>query len=279
MIFEQTKNDSFFHVILYFFFSNQRFECGRWFGKGVEDGAIERLLIAESIQAQKIADLVQKSDVSRGYSIGRHWNRFWTLSDQIPATDQLPDLIGQAVNLLCRACIYDSAGSKSDSNGITCEVFTNRALFDLLLGETQILATFAAIFHDGFRCKSSRYSFRPSDHLWDVLVRNRTTGDSAADDTDSEHFSASIGKLLQRIDEQAATLSKEDRVRLLVLICLRDHLLLSLFRSMLRSRCLSTHYDTGAFLRQSSTSNFLEQVLSPLQHIRLQLPPEITKGI
>jgi hypothetical protein len=262
----------------------------------VEDGSVERLLIAEPIQPQLIPDLIQKSDASRGYSIGRHWNRLWN-SDVVPTSDQLPDLIGRSVNLLCRACLtipqvsndLDSTTSSDLSTTSltigrnnrafehTYELLSNPTLFDLLFGEQQIVTTFAAALHDGFRCKTSRYSFRPSEHLWDMLLKVQP--DSEPIDVSDRRLTTIISKLLQRIAEQAVTLGKEDRVRLLILLCIRERALPTLFRTILQSRCLSLYYEPTAFLRQSSSAHFLDQVLGPLDDIQLQLPPDITKGI
>lgn len=273
-----------------------RFDCGHWFGKSIEDGSIERLLIAEPISPKTIPDLIQKNEASRGYSIGRHWTRLWT-SEALPNADQLPDLLGRAVNLLCRACLTSRNASKqilsSDSFNKTnysdldnnsnehtpvfsdqmYELLSNQPLFDILFGDQQILATFSAALHDGFRCKTSRYSFRPSEHLWDMLVKLQSETNLS-----NQSFTL-ILNLIAKISEQVTTLSKEDRVRLLILISLRDQLLFQLFDAVLKSKFLTLYYTSTAFLRQPSSAHFLTQVLSPLIDIHLQLPPEITKGI
>lgn len=228
--------------------------------------------MVESIQPQSIPELVHKTDASKGYSIGRHWNRLFETED-VPSSDQLADWLGRAVNLLCRTCL---PLAESDATDLTNDSMINENVLDLLFGERQTLFTFSAVLHDGFRCRSSRYSFRPSEHVWDLLIRLHS--DLASEQHQEKKINL-LQRIFKRIVEQTNSLGKEDRMRLLILICMRDRLLITLFEKILQSRLLSIYYESNAFLRQASTAHFLNQVLNPLIDIRLQLPIELTKGV
>lgn len=237
----------------------------------MDDGAAERLLLAEPIPAGGIVELVHREEASRGFSIGRHWSRL-SEPEPLPSGAQLADWLGRAVNLLCRLC------------AVPAQPPPIQPLLELLLGDRQTLCTFAAVLHDGFRSRASRYSFRPAEHPWDlalkVLAELPPTPAASAKQPDVRLAGAQrLRQAADRLSRQASSVGKQDRLRLLLLVALREHLLPFLFEQLLQSKWLTVYYEPGAFLRHEPSVLFLAQVLSPLSDLRMRLPAEITKGV
>lgn len=82
-----------------------RFQCNRWLGKNIDDGACEFIVNSEQISNEKAIEQMKKSLLSKGSSIGRQltaFKAFDTERIEVIESDELRDLLGKSVNLITR---------------------------------------------------------------------------------------------------------------------------------------------------------------------------------
>ena len=80
-----------------------RFQCNRWLGKNIDDGACEFIVNGEQIANEKAIDHLKKSLLIKGSSIGRQLTKaFDSERVEIIESDELKDLLGKSVNLITR---------------------------------------------------------------------------------------------------------------------------------------------------------------------------------
>jgi hypothetical protein len=60
----------------------QKFPCGRWLGKGIDDDSLERLLIAEPIEQYEINDLLNMQSFSSPYNANRSSSPTFNRNDE-----------------------------------------------------------------------------------------------------------------------------------------------------------------------------------------------------
>lgn len=93
-----------------------KFYCNRWFGRNIDDGSTERVLIGE-LMIGSIGDVIKKSNQTRSSSIGRNWTRNsdqYSKEESFTAED-LQTLLGESVNQIMK--YYFNA--QNNSNIIT----------------------------------------------------------------------------------------------------------------------------------------------------------------
>lgn len=84
-----------------------RFQCNRWLGKNIDDGACEFIVNGEQIANEKAIEHLKKSLLAKGSSIGRQLTNYAKAfeSERITESvepDELKDLLGKSVNLITR---------------------------------------------------------------------------------------------------------------------------------------------------------------------------------
>ena len=92
------------------------FPCHHWFGRNVEDDAMERILVAHDIQDfGQISDLIKKSQ-NKTSSIGRHFGRGGSIydSNKDMPLEKLQLLLKQRVDDILRCCFNDTLDSGDD---------------------------------------------------------------------------------------------------------------------------------------------------------------------
>ncbi|KAK2539725.1 hypothetical protein Q9233_001765 [Columba guinea] len=134
-----------------------KFPCGRWLGKGVDDGSLERILIGELVSSTSDEELgkqcrtppQQKSPTTaRRLSITS-----LTGKNTKPNAGQIQEGIGEAVNNI----VKHFHKPEKERGSLTI----------LLCGENGLVAALEQVFHHGF--KSSRI-FHKNVFIWDFIA-------------------------------------------------------------------------------------------------------------
>ena len=278
-----------------------RFPCNKWFGRNIEDGATERIMIGElMVEGTCIGDVMKKSrHPVRSSSIGRNWTRNSNQEEEEElhmSADELQQRLGEIVNNLVRfyyshlssgggVKLLTSNGSPSRASCSTLSALNSptnhhQTLLKLLFASKQLLPTLQLIFYHGFKNRA-RSSFRKQLFLWDYLLRLQMelkllmNGNQEAKEEEKRFVN-----LIESISSKAPNWGKDGKLQLFLLATLRDKLW-SVFLPLLSSRpsLLAQFYTTSSFLRDASLLTFLLQLLSTFKDIHLFLDPSITNGI
>lgn len=170
--------------------------------------------------------------------------------------------------------------SSLDMPKMASVVSSSNTLLNLLLEDKQIIWIFLRVLKDGFRSKSFHYTFRTAERTWDFLQRmQRELQEPRAEQDDPRTQTIQLCTIIEQVHIHASQMSKDDKTRILLLVCLREHLLLHLFECIFASRFLTNYYEPDSFICERKNQEFLKQVLIPLNDIQLQLIPELTKGV
>ena len=169
-----------------------RFNCNRWFGRNIDDGATERVMIGELITCS-ISDAIKKSyQSSRSSSIGRNWFRS-SDNQQVDKDDlsieELQTLLGENVNQIMKYYFsenqngdhhlnevkklvskFQKQSSASSTLNKSSRNLRSRNLLNLLFGNRKLLWTIERIFYFGFK-NGGRSSFRKQNYIWDYILR------------------------------------------------------------------------------------------------------------
>ncbi|CAJ0943171.1 unnamed protein product [Ranitomeya imitator] len=136
-----------------------KFPCGRWLGKGVDDGSLERVLIGELITPVSDDDLGKQSrtpPLQKSPTLARRLS-ITSLSgkNSKPNAGQIQEGIGEAVNNI----VKHFHKPEKERGSLTI----------LLCGESGLVSALEQVFHHGF--KSARI-FHKSVFIWDFIVKN-----------------------------------------------------------------------------------------------------------
>jgi hypothetical protein len=99
--------------------SKNRFHCNRWFGRNIDDGSTERVLIGELLTGS-ITDILKKTNPTRSSSIGRNWTRSseqYSSKEECLSVEDLQTMLGENVNQIMK--YYFNAQNNALSGGQT----------------------------------------------------------------------------------------------------------------------------------------------------------------
>ncbi|WAR09276.1 DEN5A-like protein [Mya arenaria] len=224
-----------------------KFVCGRWLGKGVEDGSIERLLVAELLSQNSQA----------GGTTGN-----LTIPD-------IQEMLGHAVNGLIKH-FYRSEKERGN-------------LTYLLCGDKGLVQCIELIFLYGFR--SSRL-FRNKFYTWDYLERVRShlepsmsrEGGRRRTEAEVALFWA-LSSLLSKINEDAESVGKDGKFQIFVCVGIRDHTLQSWLPMIARNVITAQMYEEKSFMRDNDLITFITHILDTLNDFNIVLEPSLVRGL
>ncbi|CAG0883869.1 unnamed protein product [Darwinula stevensoni] len=243
-----------------------KFPCGRWLGRNVDDGSIERLLVGELMPlAANDANIVESCrgppSRPRSPSVSRR-----------STVGQLQNMLSDAVNSLVK---HFHKAEKERGN-----------LTILLCGDGGLVPSLEQVL--GFGFKSSRF-FSRNLYLWDYLVRvqafyitnvkqNKAEGKRP---TNPEHYRIikSFCLLVDRIGKASSTLGKDDRFQLFIVLSVRDHLLSCFLDPLAEAPPTSQMFEEYCFLRDPELREFLQKLLNTLHEFNMVVEGSLTKGI
>ncbi|XP_062446288.1 DENN domain-containing protein 5B isoform X4 [Rhea pennata] len=250
-----------------------KFPCGRWLGKGVDDGSLERILIGELVSSTSDEELgkqcrtppQQKSPTTaRRLSITS-----LTGKNTKPNAGQIQEGIGEAVNNI----VKHFHKPEKERGSLTI----------LLCGENGLVAALEQVFHHGF--KSSRI-FHKNVFIWDFIEKAVAYFETSDQIGDNEE-----GLLLQRsscksfchyvtaINTAPRNIGKDGKFQILVCLGTRDHLLPQWIPLLAECPPITRMYEENALLRDRMTVNSLIRVLQTLQDFNIVLEGSLIKGV
>ncbi|KAM6153927.1 DENN domain-containing protein 5B isoform 2-T2 [Erethizon dorsatum] len=250
-----------------------RFPCGRWLGKGVDDGSLERILIGELMAPVAEEDLgkqcrtppQQKSPATaRRLSVSS-----LTGKAARPNAGQIQEGIGEAVNNI----VKHFHKPEKERGSLTV----------LLCGENGLVAALEQVFHHGF--KSARI-FHKNVFIWDFVekaVAYFETTDQILDSEDDVLIQKSSCKTfchyVNAINTAPRNIGKDGKFQILVCLGTRDRLLPQWIPLLAECPAITRMYEESALLRDHMTVNSLIRILQTIQDFSIVLEGSLIKGV
>ncbi|MEE6477700.1 hypothetical protein FKM82_011596 [Ascaphus truei] len=250
-----------------------KFPCGRWLGKGVDDGSLERILIGELITPVSDEDLGKQSRTppqQKSPTMARRLSITSLTGKSIkPNAGQIQEGIGEAVNNI----VKHFHKPEKERNSLTI----------LLCGESGLVSALEHVFHHGF--KSARI-FQKNVFIWDFIekaVAYFETTDQIRDSEEDQLLPRSSCKTFCRyvntIVAAPRNIGKDGKFQLLVCLGSRDHLLAQWIPLLAECPAITRMYEDSALLRDHMAVNTLVRVLQTLQDFNIVLDGSLIKGV
>uniref|UniRef100_A0A8C7FFF4 DENN/MADD domain containing 5B n=1 Tax=Oncorhynchus kisutch TaxID=8019 RepID=A0A8C7FFF4_ONCKI len=240
-----------------------KFPCGRWLGKGVDDGSLERVLIGEL--ALPNAD----EDFGRGCRTPDMQHSPGQTRRVKPTSAQIQEAIGEAVNSICK----HFHKPEKERGSLTI----------LLCGEVGLVGALELFFHNGF--KSARL-FQKTVFVWDFVEKAVAYMESADQMGDMQETAEPLGltcvslcHYVSAINSSPRNIGKDGKFQLLVCLGARDRLLIQWLPLLVECPVIQRMYEESALLRDRTTVNALIAVLQTLHDFPITLEASLVKGI
>ncbi|KAF7387522.1 hypothetical protein HZH68_013199 [Vespula germanica] len=253
-----------------------KFPCGRWLGRGIDDGSTERLLVGalvpRSIDNEELVESCSTPPRCRSPSIPRR---------PILSQVELQHMLGEAVNAIVK---YHYRRECQDSS-----------LTALLCGESGLVPSLEQIFLFGFK---NQRIFGRNFYVWDYLLRVKENFEiSLLEQMDeySQRLNRSrkihsesnqrftilrcYSHLIDQINIFSQTLGKDGKFQLFICLAAREQLLHPMLRPMSEARSTADMYEENSFLRNPTLLTFLIHILEPLSDFHIVLEKSLTHGI
>nr|XP_050861687.1 DENN domain-containing protein 5B isoform X2 [Vespula vulgaris] len=253
-----------------------KFPCGRWLGRGIDDGSTERLLVGalvpRSIDNEELVESCSTPPRCRSPSIPRR---------PILSEVELQHMLGEAVNAIVK---YHYRRECQDSS-----------LTALLCGESGLVPSLEQIFLFGFK---NQRIFGRNFYVWDYLLRVKENFEISLLGQMDEyskrlnrsrmiHFDSNqrftilrcYCHLIDQINIFSQTLGKDGKFQLFICLAAREQLLHSMLRPMSEARSTADMYEENSFLRNPTLLSFLIHILEPLSDFHIVLEKSLTHGI
>ncbi|KAG8182527.1 hypothetical protein JTE90_002064 [Oedothorax gibbosus] len=248
-----------------------KFPCGRWLGKGIDDGSTERLLVGEMVprdyDAEELIETCRTPPRCRSPSVPRR------PSEPKLTIPEIQQMLGDAVNNIVK---YYYKPEKERGN-----------LTILLCGELGLVYCLEQVFLYGFK---ARRFFRHV-YLWDFFVKvcnhlesqqqeeDEATSPMPCPNLEEALVKRSFCALVDKIANASCSVGKDGKFQLFICIAARDHLLHRLLKPLSESPVTCSMYEEQSFLRHPSHLTFLGQILGSLDEFDLILEASLTKGV
>ncbi|XP_014483401.1 PREDICTED: DENN domain-containing protein 5A isoform X1 [Dinoponera quadriceps] len=253
-----------------------KFPCGRWLGRGIDDGSTERLLVGalvpRSIDSEELVESCSTPPRCRSPSIPRR---------PILSQVELQHMLGEAVNAIVK---YHYRRECQDGS-----------LTALLCGEGGLVPSLEQIFLFGFK---NQRIFGRNFYVWDYFLRvkenfeislleemdeysQRLSRDRRVHAESSQRFTIlrCYCHLIDQINMFSQTLGKDGKFQLFICLAAREQLLHPMLRPMSDARSTTDMYEESSFLRNPTLLTFLIHILEPLSEFHIVLEKSLTHGI
>uniref|UniRef100_A0A8C2RBJ2 DENN domain containing 5A n=1 Tax=Capra hircus TaxID=9925 RepID=A0A8C2RBJ2_CAPHI len=245
-----------------------KFPCGRWLGKGMDDGSLERVLVGELLTSQPEVDErpCRTPPLQQSPSVIR---RLVTISpNNRPKlnTGQIQESIGEAVN----GIVKHFHKPEKERGSLTL----------LLCGECGLVSALEQAFQHGF--KSPRL-FK-NVFIWDFLEKAQTYYETLEQNElvpeENWHTRArNFCRFVTAINNNPRNIGKDGKFQMLVCLGARDHLLHH-WIALLADCPITAHmYEDVALIKDHTLVNSLIRVLQTLQEFNITLETSLVKGI
>lgn len=245
-----------------------KFPCGRWLGKGMDDGSLERVLVGELLTSLPEVDErpCRTPPLQQSPSVIR---RLVTISPNNKPrlnTGQIQESIGEAVN----GIVKHFHKPEKERGSLTL----------LLCGECGLVSALEQAFQHGF--KSPRL-FK-NVFIWDFLEKAQTYYETLEQNDvvpeENWHMRArNFCRFVTAINNTPRNIGKDGKFQMLVCLGARDHLLHH-WIALLADCPITAHmYEDVALIKDHTLVNSLIRVLQTLQEFNITLETSLVKGI
>ncbi|XP_068254471.1 DENN domain-containing protein 5A isoform X2 [Nyctibius grandis] len=245
-----------------------KFPCGRWLGKGMDDGSLERILVGELLTSHTEADERQcrTPPLQQSPSMIR---RFVTISPNNKPklnTGQIQEAIGEAVN----GIVKHFHKPEKERGSLTL----------LLCGESGLVSALEQVFQHGF--KSPRL-FK-NVFIWDFLEKAQTYYETLEQNemVPEENWQTrarNFCRFITAINNTPRNIGKDGKFQMLVCLGARDHLLHHWIALLADCPITAQMYEDVALIKDHTLVNSLIRVLQTLQEFNITLEASLVKGI
>uniref|UniRef100_A0A665VNI5 DENN/MADD domain containing 5A n=1 Tax=Echeneis naucrates TaxID=173247 RepID=A0A665VNI5_ECHNA len=245
-----------------------KFPCGRWLGKGVDDGSLERILVGELMTPSTDNDERMCRTPPMQQSPGM-MRRFVTISPNSKPklnTGQIQEGVGEAIN----GIVKHFHKPEKERGSLTL----------LLCGEYGLVWALEQVFQHGF--KSPRL-FK-NVFIWDFLEKAQVYFESAEqrEVTPDENWQTRVRhfcRFMRAINNTPRNIGKDGKFQMLVCLGARDHLLHHWIALLADCPITAQMYEDTALIKDRSLVNSLIRVLQTLQEFNITLEASLVKGI
>ncbi|XP_056134136.1 DENN domain-containing protein 5A isoform X2 [Lampris incognitus] len=245
-----------------------RFPCGRWLGKGVDDGSLERILVGELVTPSTENDdrMCRTPPMQQSPGMMR---RFVTISPNSKLklnTGQIQEGVGEAIN----GIVKHFHRPEKERGSLTL----------LLCGEYGLVWALEQVFQHGF--KSPRL-FK-NVFIWDFLEKSQVYFESAEqrEVTPDENWQTRVRhfcRFMRAISNTPRNIGKDGKFQMLVCLGARDHLLHHWIALLADCPITAQMYEDTALIKDHSLVNSLIRVLQTLQEFNITLEASLVKGV
>uniref|UniRef100_A0A8C7FA24 DENN domain containing 5A n=1 Tax=Oncorhynchus kisutch TaxID=8019 RepID=A0A8C7FA24_ONCKI len=239
-----------------------KFPCGRWLGKGVDDGSLERVLVGELVtpNSENEDRMCRTPPMQQSPGMMR---RFVTISPNSKPklnTGQIQEGVGEAIN----GIVKHFHKPEKERGSLTL----------LLCGEYGLVWALEQVFQHGF--KSPRL-FK-NVFIWDFLGKASKTlllHLNIQYTVSVRHFC----QFMRAINSTSRNIGKDGKFQMLVCLGARDHLLHHWIALLVDCPITVQMYEDTALIKDRSLVNSLIRVLQTLQEFNITLEASLVKGI
>uniref|UniRef100_A0A8C6WKV7 DENN/MADD domain containing 5A n=1 Tax=Neogobius melanostomus TaxID=47308 RepID=A0A8C6WKV7_9GOBI len=242
-----------------------KFPCGRWLGKGVDDGSLERILVGELMTPSTENDdrLCRTPPMQQSPGMMR---RFVTISPNKLNTGQIQEGVGEAIN----GIVKHFHKPEKERGSLTL----------LLCGEYGLVWALEQVFQHGF--KSPRL-FK-NIFIWDFLEKSQVYFESAEqrEVNPDENWQSRVRhfcRFMRAINSTPRNIGKDGKFQMLVCLGARDHLLHHWIALLADCPITAQMYEDTALIKDRTLVNSLIRVLQTLQEFNITLEASLIKGV
>ncbi|XP_053721104.1 DENN domain-containing protein 5A isoform X2 [Synchiropus splendidus] len=245
-----------------------RFPCGRWLGKGVDDGSLERILVGELMtpSAENDERMCRTPPMQQSPGMMR---RFVTISPNSKPklnTGQIQEGVGEAIN----GIVKHFHKPEKERGSLTL----------LLCGEYGLVWALEQVFQHGF--KSPRL-FK-NVFIWDFLEKAQVYFESAEqrEVVPDENWQSRVRhfcRFMRAINNTSRNIGKDGKFQMLICLGARDHLLHHWIALLADCPITTQMYEEAALMKDRSLVNSLIRVLQTLQEFNITLEASLVKGV
>lgn len=245
-----------------------KFTCNRWLGKGIDDGSIERLLVAELLphdsDTEEMTAACRTPPRARS-PVSPRKNQ----EQQALSVPDIQEMLGHAVNGLIK---HFYKPEKERGN-----------LTFLLCGERGLVQCLENIFQYGFR--SSRL-FRNKFFIWDYLEKVKTHLECLLEGEVRRPLSESeiagfwlFCNLFDKINRATESVGKDGKFQIFVCVGIRDHTLQKWLPMIANTTVTAQMYEEKSFLRDKDLISFVIHILDTLNDFDIVLESSLVRGL
>ncbi|CAL9701652.1 unnamed protein product [Knipowitschia caucasica] len=245
-----------------------KFPCGRWLGKGVDDGSLERILVGELMTPSSENDerLCRTPPMQQSPGMMR---RFVTISPNSKPklnTGQIQEGVGEAIN----GIVKHFHKPEKERGSLTL----------LLCGEYGLVWALEQVFQHGF--KSPRL-FK-NVFIWDFLEKSQIYFESAEqrEVNPDENWQSRVRhfcRFMRAINSNPRNIGKDGKFQMMVCLGARDHLLHHWIALLADCPITAQMYEDTALIKDRTLVNSLIRVLQTLQEFNITLEASLVKGV